>query len=848
MSQVLNRGFFNNNAANFDIVRDARFRGFSVNVGTVLDYVTFLSGSTNVGRISGSAIFKDFTENSGGGHIEEYAVFAGNSVNYGTVKTAVFLESAINQGTILLSATFAGNSANGKQGTVAVSAIFTETAANSGSVTGQALFGLSAVNTGTFSVSSSYEQETNGFYSYGYYIDSVKIAPEDYNIQVYQVGDKWYKYDQNGVGIVAEGMFNNGSGQFNLYKHGEVKTFPTYIFKENKYSIGYYDDNYLVTNYNSPNGVPEKAVDTFLFYTYLSGAATVADGAFSDRFYVNGSKSFTYTKTDVPLKAKDNNLFYTFINGTPSPGAGSYTFGNIVNGALSNTIITPVTALDADTKWFVYTNGVSISATGAFSNGYFLSATKTGTFVRPQTARDNSDYYLYADGIPTAAFGAYTNGFFNPRGKMTVLEILTPAQAQDRNTPAWYVYSSTGVPQSADGPYSNGFYDNGVIDSAYSSLSGTPEDIAIDDSLFYIYTNGVSTPADGFYSNGYFVGAEKQLVTISIPRQAVDNPPYYYVYTNGVASLADGVFQNGYFTNGIRSTYTNNTPTLLDGSWKVFNNGVAILANGAYTNGYFEEGTKSEVYTSPNNLPQTVLNSNLKYIIINGTSSLAEGGYTTGYFVSGALSAANISIPLTAQNIPSLWYVYTNGTPLTASGGYSFGYFTFGSRTGTTITPVSAKDNSSLWYLYTAGDPLTAQGAYSSGYFVFGSLSGTFTQQQSAKDNDLYYAYTDGRPVQAVGTYWYSTASDNWYLLSSWFEDKSLTIKANILPRSNTEVIILSTSTATPFVNIDDSRWVQPFSIDAREIGITFYSTMEGTITCNLSGAPITYEGNSNFR
>jgi hypothetical protein len=97
-----------------------------------------------------------------------------------------------------------------------------------------------------------------------------------------------------------------------------------------------------------------------------------------------------------------------------------------------------------------------------------------------------------------------------------------------------------------------------------------------------------------------------------------------------------------------------------------------------------------------------------------------------------------------------------------------------------------------------------------------------------------------------IGKYWFSTVNTSWYPLSSWYSDAGKATQATALPNGSTDVIILSGG-LIPYVNLDNLGWVQPLSIDASGIGITFYSNLSASVTCTLSGSPITFTGNSQF-
>lgn len=113
-----------------------------------------------------------------------------------------------------------------------------------------------------------------------------------------------------------------------------------------------------------------------------------------------------------------------------------------------------------------------------------------------------------------------------------------------------------------------------------------------------------------------------------------------------------------------------------------------------------------------------------------------------------------------------------------------------------------------------------------------------------------------GTPITFLGSakfgatvqnaYWNSYTNTDWFTVSSWYKDYVHTTKLNTLPTSASYVYI-SSGGLIPYVNLDDNRWIQPIQIDATIRGITFYSNSSASVTCNLSGSVITFEGNSNF-
>ena len=100
--------------------------------------------------------------------------------------------------------------------------------------------------------------------------------------------------------------------------------------------------------------------------------------------------------------------------------------------------------------------------------------------------------------------------------------------------------------------------------------------------------------------------------------------------------------------------------------------------------------------------------------------------------------------------------------------------------------------------------------------------------------------------IPVIGNYWFSTTSTNWYDISSWYVDSMMISRANTLPTSATDVVIL-TGGVIPYVNIDSNLWTSPRSINAIGTGITFYSKLLAGVTSELSGYPITFLGNSRY-
>jgi Concanavalin A-like lectin/glucanases superfamily len=183
------------------------------------------------------------------------------------------------------------------------------------------------------------------------------------------------------------------------------------------YSIGYYDANGdFDSTYN--HGAPAVAEDG-LYYTYASGAATAAEGRYSNGAYVAGAVDTSGTYDNVtPQMALDDSLYYTYASGVATAAEGRYSNGAYVAGAVDTSNIydtaAPAIAQD-DSLYYTYASGVETTAEGIYSNGaYVAGAIDTGGTYDSTTpaVAENSLYYTYASGVATAAEGRYSTGAY----------------------------------------------------------------------------------------------------------------------------------------------------------------------------------------------------------------------------------------------------------------------------------------------------------------------------------------------------------------------------------------------------------------------------------------------------
>jgi hypothetical protein len=145
---------------NIQIDGTGSFNDSTENAG-VVSFATFGDTAVNSGTVSVSAEFSLSAANHG--TVTQVAVFVGDAVNTGTVAVAEFKDNAANAGIVSTSAIFADTSKNtgtvaaaefkntavNDGGTVTGAASFADTAENIGSVGGNAVFTGSAENKGS---------------------------------------------------------------------------------------------------------------------------------------------------------------------------------------------------------------------------------------------------------------------------------------------------------------------------------------------------------------------------------------------------------------------------------------------------------------------------------------------------------------------------------------------------------------------------------------------------------------------------------------------------------------------------------------------------------------------------
>jgi hypothetical protein len=355
-----------------------------------------------------------------------------------------------------------------------------------------------------------------------------------------------------------------------------------------------------VTAYNSWN-YPNLAytgyspTDTSInYFTVSGGVAKRAKGVYSTGYYYDSGNTNDYVRngelvTDytqaIPQQAKDNGLYYTFLNGVPTLADGS------INGVIyTQGQISSLSPIFSGNSYVINNNGeISLAnglySTGKYASGAIVSGPSLSSYIGQ--AIDDNKYYVVYSGLSTSnatysavalANGLYDNFAFTSGqvnfGYTNLLpqRVKTSASQVNQNafTTKLYTYNS-GVAYLANGFYSIGNYVSGNLSSSVS-LCAQP---VLDNNNFYDNLNGKTFLSEGyygenkFYSKGVRVYPEYNLLqsgsSVSIyvtkkPYRHPDTKNYLYTYqvSAGLSSapirsnLADGPYSNGFFVSGLQ--------------------------------------------------------------------------------------------------------------------------------------------------------------------------------------------------------------------------------------------------------------------------------------------------------
>ena len=504
------------------------------------------------------------------------------------------------------------------------------------------------------------------------------------------------------------------------------------------YSIGYMlngaiDDSVSLTN-------PVSAIDNSLFYTYLSGVPTLAQGPYTNNtgyisgvrangqytfgYYAGGSLVADYTNTRPnPNIDEVAGSFYTASSGVFTVYTGTNPYSNyyFVNGMPSNGNYNAAIAVDTGT-WYDYDE-----------NG---SAAEVNFFTIPGGKTYNNVRLRYDNALT----GIYVDTSYSTTG------LYEQLQFHGNNVENRYVKIENGysVP-IADGEHTLTI--NGALTAIYAPLLGdsvpTAGTYQIADSSYVNW--GPVIPVDGSYPELYYYGTDgaNNFGTIRSYLSPLKGSGGYGSNVNGHQTYASFLWANSSNTSSISGAFF--LAMDVNGDWDTRPELSDPTPHRYQSARLFVDGQEYGIYNGG-------ALELLYFVVQNGIGVLANGVYTNDYFSLGGIH----------QNAPTAGYyqtinasntyrrIFANGDfGIPAAGAYSFGYLNNqGSvNTGyTNETPQVAIDNSNL-YTYSNGTSIAFNGG---GFFDFkytnGSIDTEYDSSTPQKRTDVngYSVYTDG--------------------------------------------------------------------------------------------------------
>jgi hypothetical protein len=481
-----------------------------------------------------------------------------------------------------------------------------------------------------------------------------------------------YYFDANGD-IDTGGVYNTSlptqaqdDGLYYTYANGPASQVGLYFsyYSNGVYSAGVKFDASNAASSPVPVTVtaPVQAGDTFHYYTYLYGGATLAVGAFSNGYYdANGDLDTTYNN-GAPAVAEDS-LYYTYASGVATAAEGIYSNGAYVAGAVDTggTYDSTTPAVAENSLYYTYASGVATAAEGRYSTGaYVAGAVDTGgTYDGIGTAQDDSVSYSYTAGVVGPTLYSQIGGSY-----YSADETLVSGTSILRNV-------DNSLASSVSGTYNNsGTFSFGTGNATVNQPWVTDASGVItwyENSVSILGTNGASFYT-GTLTSGTTVLVSGNLTLWANEFGVFDLGGTAYEYTTDSAGvvtytiLADGNYSFGSYSSGsLDTTYNSSTPVTVEDNahYYTFTSGVAELAVGAYSDGYYDANGDPDT-TYDNAVPQMAEN-NLYYTYADGVAAAAEGRYSNGAYVAGAVDTGGTYDGTGTAQDDSQTYTYSSG-------------------------------------------------------------------------------------------------------------------------------------------------------------------------------------------
>lgn len=342
-------------------------------------------------------------------------------------------------------------------------------------------------------------------------------------------------------------------------------------------------------------------------------------------------------------------------------------------------------------------------------------------------------------------------------------------------------------------------------------IEGSSDVYLVETSVYGVVTLTTYTPITLNGETKYYTGTLTNNYTTYIL-----NPDGETASGTGLADLDNDNILDQWTIEGGKINWDSANEILIGGTTYIYFGGIITTSTVFYT----PEGVASGLIAK-------ALNTSEAYYYFDAAVS---SGNTVIYISNGTTASGEGIDDINGDNIPEQWIIDETGTISWVSanpivlGETTYYRFDTPLVSGTTI-------------IYNADGTLAS------------AASGVNDVNGDGNLDDWSIAAGTGvitfaTSVQTI--YWYSDNAEfvDWYDTSKWYSNSSHTTATGRLPLP-TETVIVSGS-YSPYVNLDDSRWVQPLVINSGSTGITFYSELGTAVSAQIIGTA-SFTGNSSY-
>lgn len=549
------------------------------------------------------------------------------------------------------------------------------------------------------------------------------------------------------------------------------------------------DSSAEVTDYEllvtTPRPVNSYSLDG-CYYIYLCGQSTLATGAWSDRYYCDGTPvNFIFCNNGVefPLAACAQDVselsgcWFSYSSNTiqPVPACGNYFNVSLCDCvAFTGTSFYPLLLTAPQNHYTIYVSG---SGYNILSGLYLLDSlafeyydvincdavflnNSCETYFEPGIALVQNSNCIYGKNLyANISTGLIFNDVYTINAN--IVADLSTFYSNYKFKPSEYRIGKCYV----DSTPSYVRFQAYLYEVDLDYYCSTPQQAA-DNCLYYIYQSGNIALASGAYSN-YYVASDGSLLSnkntipnYEFPEIALDNGCSYY-YVNGCAcdpfllkkvfpfSDQDRICAVSYLREEDVPDFINHTDTCTLYSY---------FPTGSYGTGIIHSEAPSLVGC---NQPFLSRNCSFSYFLTAGNNAytVAKLSCTSATPITpGTDSFLN---DLTSCAIGDrIYFTFDCGTSCIANGYYSNGIFCGNGRLALEFYPCSTPQcvlDNACYYIYDTGyQAILANGNFSNGYFCDGVIDGitnAITPTTVIDIVDYYIIYCNGCAVVPNGIY-----------------------------------------------------------------------------------------------